>query len=82
MAKENIKDKLLIFQKNEITEYEIYRKIAKSTKDENNKKVLEKIAQEELNHYNIWKSYTGIDVKPNKVKIDFYVLLSKILGLT
>jgi VIT1/CCC1 family predicted Fe2+/Mn2+ transporter len=82
MAKENIKDKLLIFQKNEITEYEIYRKIAKSTKDENNKKVLEKIADEELKHYNIWKSYTGIDVKPNKVKIVFYVLLSKILGLT
>lgn len=82
MAKENIKDKLLIFQKNEITEYEIYRKIAKSTKDESNKKVLEKIADEELKHYNIWKSYTGIDVKPNKVKIVFYVLLSKILGLT
>jgi VIT1/CCC1 family predicted Fe2+/Mn2+ transporter len=82
MAKENIKDKLLIFQKNEITEYVIYKKIAKSTKDESNKKVLEKIADEELKHYNIWKSYTGIDVKPNKVKIVFYVLLSKILGLT
>jgi len=82
MAEENIKDKLLIFQKNEITEYVIYKKIAKSTKDESNKKVLEKIAQEELNHYNIWKSYTGIDVKPNKVKVVFYVLLSKILGLT
>ncbi len=39
MAEENIKDKLLIFQKNEITEYVIYKKIAKSTKDENNKKV-------------------------------------------
>lgn len=82
MDEKEIKDKLLIFQKNEITEYVIYKKIAKSTKDESNKKVLEKIADEELKHYNIWKSYTNIDVKPNKAKIHFYVFLSKILGLT
>ncbi|HOB16409.1 MAG TPA: VIT1/CCC1 transporter family protein [Defluviitoga sp.] len=82
MVEEEIMNKLLIFQKNEITEYMIYKKIANSIKDEQNKKILEEIAEEELKHYNILKNYTQTDVKPNKLKVTFYVLLSKILGLT
>ena len=36
------------FQKNEITEYHIYSRLARNTKNKENRKVLEKIASEEL----------------------------------
>ena len=72
---------LLKFQKEEITEYEIYKKLALKAREEN-KKVLEKIANEELKHYNKWKKYTGKDVKPSKAKIMAYVAISKIFGIT
>ncbi|MHA1230436.1 MAG: hypothetical protein ACTSPQ_07305 [Candidatus Helarchaeota archaeon] len=40
-----------------------------------NRKVLERIAEEELRHYNIWKGYTGVDVKPDKWRIRRYALI-------
>ena len=47
-------------QQNEITESFIYREIAKFAKGEENKKVLNRLADEEKAHYEIWKKYTGI----------------------
>jgi len=44
----------LVFQRNEITEYHIYSRIAKRTSDSHNREVLERIANEELQHYSIW----------------------------
>ena len=52
-----LKEKILTFQRNEITEHFIYQKLAKSIKSEKNSKILEKIAKEiKLNknkHYHI-----------------------------
>ena len=76
------KGKLLIAQKNEITEYYIYQKLASVIKDESNKKVLGKIAEDELRHYNIWKKYTHVEVKPNKYMIWKYYIISRLFGLT
>ncbi|MEA1925489.1 MAG: VIT1/CCC1 transporter family protein [Candidatus Altiarchaeota archaeon] len=73
---------ILTAQGNEITEYHIYRKLAASMKEEGNKKILEKIADDELRHYNFWKKYTKREVKPNKLKIWWYYLISRVLGLT
>ena len=42
----------------EITEYHIYKNIAKMVKNKEDKKILQKIADEELKHYNLWKSHT------------------------
>ena len=72
---------ILGFQKNEITEHFVYKKLAKFTKGKN-KATLEKIADEELKHYNIWKKYTKKKLKPNKFQIFKYVFLAKIFGLT
>lgn len=41
-----LKKLLLIYQRNEITEYEIYKRLARKIKDENNRQVLERIARE------------------------------------
>ncbi len=70
------------FQKNEITEYHIYTKLADSIKDAHNKEQLRKIAGEELKHYEIWKKYTYSDVKPDTKLIKKFYWISKILGLT
>jgi VIT1/CCC1 family predicted Fe2+/Mn2+ transporter len=78
---EDLRQKILLSQKNEITEYHIYKKLARKA-DADNRKVLLKIAEEELNHYNIWKRFTGTDVKPNKYKIFRFYIISRIFGLT
>jgi len=73
---------LLMAQKSEITEHHIYVKLASKTKDENNSKILTRIAREEKNHYEIWKKYTGVEVKPSKIRIFFFYFIARILGLT
>jgi VIT1/CCC1 family predicted Fe2+/Mn2+ transporter len=70
------------FQKNEITEYHIYTKLSGVIKDENNSAILEKIGREEKAHYEIWKKYSGLDIKPNYFKIFWFYLISRILGIT
>ena len=73
---------ILKMQQNELNESYIYREIAKFTKDKENKETLLKLADEEEAHYNIWKSYTGREMKPQKAKIFKYKWLAKILGFT
>ena len=69
-------------QQNELTESYIYEEIAKFAKGEENKKVLRRLAQEERAHYEIWKQYTDLELKPEKGKITWYKLMARILGFT
>lgn len=73
---------LLVFQTNEITEYHIYTRLAKSIKSPQNRAILEKIAEDELKHYHLWRKYTNQDAKPNRLLIWFYYLVSRIFGFT
>lgn len=73
---------LLTAQKNEITEHFIYEKLVHSIKDSHNREVLNRIANDELKHYNFWKEYTHRNVKPNKLTVWKYFLISKIFGIT
>lgn len=75
----DFKNKILKAQKNEITEYKIYKKLANISSG-NNKKILEKIASQELSHYNFWKKFTLEDVKPLHIKILFYYFVVKSFG--
>ena len=69
-------------QQNELTESVIYEKIAGFAKGEENKKTLLRLSSEERAHYEIWKKYTEIEMKPQKFKIFKYTLLARILGFT
>ncbi|MBQ7076099.1 MAG: VIT1/CCC1 transporter family protein [Clostridia bacterium] len=69
-------------QQNEITESAVYENLSKSAKGEENKKVLHRLSQEEHAHYEIWKKYTGKELKPNKWKVFKYTVIAKILGFT
>ena len=82
MIDEDLKKRLLEAQRNEITEYHIYTKLAHTTRRVSNHEVLEKIANDEMNHYAAWKRYTGRDVAPNRLKIWSYVMISNLFGVT
>ena len=70
------------FQKNEITEYLIYSKLSKTTKDVSNAKILQQIGNDERRHYDLLKKYTKTEVKPNKWLVNWYYLMARSLGLT
>jgi VIT1/CCC1 family predicted Fe2+/Mn2+ transporter len=72
---------LLDLQRGEITEHHIYRKIA-AHQDARNREVLERIADQELGHYAIWKRYTRQDVAPDSLRIWFYYLIARCMGMT
>ena len=69
-------------QQSELTESVIYEKIAQFAKGEENKATLLRLAKEEKAHYEIWKKYTGVEMKPEKGKIFKYTLLARVLGFT
>ncbi len=74
--------KILPLQKGEITEHHIYTKIAAITREPGNRDVLTRIAAQELEHYGIWKRYTGHDVAPDRKRIWYYYLVARIFGMT
>jgi len=82
MLDKEIEKEIVIAQQDEITEHSIYRRLAISVTDSHNKGVLERIAVDELKHYNFWKKYTGQEMKPNRWVEWKYYLISKIFGIT
>jgi len=73
---------IAMFQKDEITEHHIYARIATATPDSHNREVLDAISAQEYEHYLIWKNYTGRDIAPDMVRVWYYYLLSRFLGIT
>ncbi|MDY6820461.1 MAG: VIT1/CCC1 transporter family protein [Deferribacterota bacterium] len=69
-------------QKNEITEYYIYKKIALNSFFAKYREILDEIANDEKKHYLFWRKYTNKDVKPNRIKIIIYFFIVTIFGLT
>ncbi len=73
---------LLSAQRNEITEHYIYAWLAKHTRDSVNREVLERIAREELEHYQVLKRITQTDVQPQKFRVLRYQLICRVLGMS
>ena len=73
---------ILQMQQNELTESVIYEKIAAFAKGEENKQTLLRLSREEHAHYEIWKKYTGVEMKPEKGKIFKFTFLARTLGFT
>lgn len=69
-------------QQNELTESVIYEEIARFAKGEENKKTLLRLAKEEKSHYEIWKKYTGVEMKPEKRKVFKFKTIARFLGFT
>ena len=73
---------VLKMQQNELTESVIYEKISRFAKGAENQATLLRLAREERAHYEIWKKYTGMEMKPEKGKILKFPLIARILGFT
>ena len=79
---EEVRQHVLAFQKNEISEHHIYRRLANSIPPGENRRILEQIAEDELRHYHGWKKYSGQDVSPNWLWVWTYYLIGRIFGFT
>ena len=77
-----MKENLLKDQQDEITSYHLYNKIASFVKDEENKKIIEAVAEDELKHYNTLKVITGRELKPQKLKMFVFYWITRIFGVT
>lgn len=72
----------LRFQREEITSFFVYKKLASIERKESNQKILLNIASQEAKHYENLKRYTKKEVKPKRWSIFKYYWLARILGLT
>jgi VIT1/CCC1 family predicted Fe2+/Mn2+ transporter len=73
---------LLADQQDEITAHYLYGDIAKATKDQHNRQVVQQISEDEYKHYEMLKSITGKEFKPQRLKRFFYYWMVRLLGLT
>ena len=79
---EDVLKQVLGFQRTEITEHHIYARLAKKVNSAENVQIMEKIAQDELRHYNEWKRYSQQEVQPDWFKVWWYYLISRVFGYT
>lgn len=83
MACSKIAQKVMLsFQKDEMTSACLYHYLSKKVKDKSDKKILRQIAEDEESHARIWEHYTQKSIKPNRIKVFFYILLTYLLGYT
>src|SRR5512139_2223614 len=82
MLDKETENALLTAQGNEMTEYFVYHKLSQSVRDPHNNSILQRIANEELEHYHFWKRYTRQDVRPSKLKLWMFYFISRIFGIT
>ncbi len=82
MLEKKLREKILLAQKNEISENIIYSRLAGFLKDKDKAAILRGIAGDELAHYKFWKTLSGQEVGPDTFKVNFFVFISRIFGLT
>ncbi len=69
-------------QRAEVTEAEIYRRLARRMDDPHNREILERIAADEERHHEFWERLTGRTVRPARLRVWAYTALARVLGLT
>jgi VIT1/CCC1 family predicted Fe2+/Mn2+ transporter len=73
---------ILAAQRNELTEYHIYRRLARLSATQHNRDLLERIGEDELAHHDFWAEHTGDYPQPNRWMIWRHVLTARLFGLT
>ena len=77
-----LRKRLLHAQQMEITEYRIYRRLAEVEKQEHNRGVLTRISDQEMQHYQLLKKYTGEDQTPDMIRYWWFSTVVLLFGLT
>lgn len=79
---ESVRKQVLEFQRTEITEYHIYKRLSQRISSPENAKILAQIAEDEHRHYNGWKKYTHEEVQPRWFFVWFYYIIGMLFGFT
>jgi vacuolar iron transporter family protein len=69
-------------QRNEVTEYLVYSRLAARCRDAKNAGVLRSIADAEAAHAAFWKGITGVDARPRRARAARVLAQARVLGLT
>lgn len=77
-----LRSELIRAQRNEITEYHIYRRLAGRTKDPHNSRVLAGIGEDEKRHADFFAGITGVEARPFRGKIFRFYWIARLFGLT
>lgn len=77
-----LREQLLEYQRNEITEHHIYRQLAKTIQSAENRRILERIAEDERGHYERWRQYTEQEIRPDRLKVQWFTLVGRLFGFT
>ena len=86
MSKKQISKELMkLVEKAQIDEEQgtiLYAFMAKREKNEENKKLLEQMSKDEAKHAAVWKNITKKDLKPGKLSIIWFKILTVVMGFT
>jgi len=69
-------------QQDELVSTEVYGRLSRIIGDSHNAKILKQISEDERDHANVFSKYTKLRFKPNKLKVLFYIFVSRVFGLT
>lgn len=78
----SLRNKVLRFQQEEVTNEAIYRKLSRRLPDAENAAIVGRIADEEKKHAERWESVTGVVIKPSHIKVWLFFFIARFLGLT
>ena len=86
MSKEQISNELMkLVKKAQIDEEQgaiLYEFMAKKEKNEENKKILMQMSNDEKKHAEVWKNITNKNLKPSKLSILKFKILTIVMGIT
>lgn len=77
-----VRKQIIQAQRNEVTEYHIYKRLARTSKNEKQKNILNSIADDELRHYKIWMKYSGREVEPSRWDLFKFYWMTQLFGLS
>lgn len=79
---ESLKERLVVAQQIELTEHYVYKALARMQKSPENRRILERIADDELRHSEFWAGKTKLRLGPDRMRLWRYKILARLLGLT
>jgi VIT1/CCC1 family predicted Fe2+/Mn2+ transporter len=79
---EQLRQRLIAAQSNEITEHHVYRRLAERQRDPHNRDVLRRIGDEEKRHYDFLAERTGETPPPRRRTVWKFDLIARLLDVT
>lgn len=77
-----VRKQIIQAQRNEVTEYHIYKRLARESTKSNHRNILNSIADDELRHYKVWMKYSGREVEPSRWNLFKFYWMTKLFGLS